>query len=149
MQTSHGFEERISGMDDAMEPTLEILTTSLPATRHTVICKLYSTLYSVYIHYKNLQHHLRRAAKLPSNATGKCSLILQHTGFVIMNYSLKCAMHKDLSQQTNCSLSNQSQYNSGARSGMLTSYNIHTTGIQSIESPTYYIIVIITILILS
>ena len=103
MQTSHGFEERISGMDDAMEPTLEILTTSLPATRHTVICKLYSTLYSVSIHYKNLQHHLRRAAKLPStNVTGKCSWILQHTGFVIMNYSLKCAMHKDLSQQTNC-----------------------------------------------
>ena len=68
-----------------------------------VICKLYSTLYSVSIHYKNLQHHLRRAAKLPStNVTGKCSWILQHTGFVIMNYSLKCAMHKDLSQQTNC-----------------------------------------------
>ena len=50
--------------------------------------------------------------------------------------------------QHSCSLSNQPQYNSGARSGMLTSYNIHTTGIQSIESPTYYIMIIITILII-
>ena len=41
--------------------------------------------------------------------------------------------------QHSCSLSNQPQYNSGACSGMLTSYNIHTTGMQSIESPTYYI----------
>ena len=57
-----------------------------------------------YVHYitHTLQHHLRRAAKMPSNVTGKCSWILQQIGFVIMNYSLKCAMHKDLSQQTNC-----------------------------------------------
>ena len=50
--------------------------------------------------------------------------------------------------QHSCSLSNQPQYNSGACSGMLTSYNIHTTGMQSIESPTYYIMIIIAILII-
>ena len=60
-----------------------------------------SPSYPSYVHY-TLQHHLKRAAKVPSNVAGKCSWILQHIGFVIMNYSLKCAMHKDLSQQTNC-----------------------------------------------
>ena len=74
----HPMDLRRGSLGWMMEATLEIVTTSLPAPATS---------------------HLRR---VPSNGTGKCSWILQHTGFVIMNYSLKCAMHKDLSQQTNC-----------------------------------------------
>ena len=67
-----------------------------------VICKLYSTLYSVYtirIYNTIWGEQPNCQAMQLENAVEFYSTL---SGFVIMNYSLKCAMHKDLSQQTNC-----------------------------------------------
>ena len=140
MQTSHGFEERISGMDDAMEPTLEIVTTSLPATRH-----MYTLQESTTSSEESNQNAKQCNWKMQLNFTAHW--LCHHELFIKMCNAQRFVTTNQLYQHSS-SLSNQPQYNSGARSGMLTSYNIHTTGIQSIESPTYYIMIIITILII-
>ena len=113
----HPMDLRRGSLGWMMEATLEIVTTSLPATSHSVPSNW----------------------KMQLNFTAHW--LCHHELFIKMCNAQRFVTTNQLYQHS-CSLSNQPQYNSGACSGMLTSYNIHTTGMQSIESPTYYIMII-------